>query len=148
MTDRYATDRLRLSDAERDQAARALGEHYAAGRLTAEEHDERTSRAFAATTRGELPPLFADLPGGSPLHPSRPGSPTRPAAYAAATPTRSPRSRGHTRGLLRLVLVMLVIAMVVTHLPYILLGLIAWWLLGALLWRGRAGACRRPAVYR
>ena len=80
MSERPHPDALRLSDAERDEAARLLGEHYAAGRLTPAEHDERTDRAYAARTRGELPPLFADLPGGSPWNPP---SETRPPAPAA-----------------------------------------------------------------
>ena len=45
-------EQLRLSDAERDQAAAALGEHYAQGRLTQEEHAERLDRIWAARTRG------------------------------------------------------------------------------------------------
>ena len=54
--------RLRLSDAERDAAAHDLGEHFAQGRLTQEEHAERLEAIWSAKTRGELPPLFADLP--------------------------------------------------------------------------------------
>ena len=42
---------MRISDAEREAAATALGEHYAAGRLTKEEYDERAAVAYAATHR-------------------------------------------------------------------------------------------------
>ena len=52
-----------MSDAEREQAAAALGEHYAQGRLTTEEHSERLDRIWAAKTRAELAPIFRDLPG-------------------------------------------------------------------------------------
>ena len=54
---------MRIGDAEREAAVTALGEHYAAGRLTLEEYDERTSRAYAARTLADLWPLFRDLPG-------------------------------------------------------------------------------------
>ena len=37
--------RARASDADRDQAAAALREHLAAGRLTTEEFDERLDKA-------------------------------------------------------------------------------------------------------
>ena len=52
----------RASDAERDRAADALRQHHADGRLSTDELEERTGRAYAATTRGELDQLFADLP--------------------------------------------------------------------------------------
>ena len=54
--------RLRIGDAEREHAVALLGEHYAAGRITYEEFDERSSRAHAAKTNAELWPLFRDLP--------------------------------------------------------------------------------------
>lgn len=53
---------VRIGDAERDQAAAALGEHYAAGRLSQEEFDERSDRALVARVQQDLEPLFADLP--------------------------------------------------------------------------------------
>lgn len=53
---------VRIGDAEREQAVTALGEHYAAGRLTKEEFDERASVAWSARTSGDLSPLFTDLP--------------------------------------------------------------------------------------
>jgi hypothetical protein len=53
---------LRASDAERDRAAEILRRHYADGRLTSEELEERIERAFAATTLGDLEELFEDLP--------------------------------------------------------------------------------------
>lgn len=62
-------DQLRMSDADRDQAAAALGEHYAQGRITTEEHAERLDRIWSARTRAELAPLFADLPAPGPLTP-------------------------------------------------------------------------------
>jgi uncharacterized protein YecT (DUF1311 family) len=53
---------LRASDAEREQAADALRDHYAAGRLSAEEFDQRLDAAYKATTVAEPAQLRADLP--------------------------------------------------------------------------------------
>jgi DUF1707 SHOCT-like domain len=55
--------RVRASDADRDRTAAALREHFAAGRLTAGEFDERLDKAYAAKTLGELDGLMTDLPG-------------------------------------------------------------------------------------
>jgi hypothetical protein len=46
---------LRVSDAERDQTLRVLGEHAAVGRLTLDELEERSGRVLAATLTGDLP---------------------------------------------------------------------------------------------
>ena len=54
---------IRASDEDRSRTAAALGEHYAAGRLTLEEFQERLDKVYAATTLGELDRLMADLPG-------------------------------------------------------------------------------------
>ena len=54
---------IRASDEDRSRTAAALGEHYAAGRLTLEEFQERLDKTYAATTLGELDRLMADLPG-------------------------------------------------------------------------------------
>ena len=57
-----AASRLRASDAERERAAETLRRHHADGRLTTDELEERTGRAYAATTLGDLDQLFGDLP--------------------------------------------------------------------------------------
>src|SRR4051794_29350979 len=54
---------VRVGDAERERAMEALNDHFAAGRLEAEELSERLGRAGAARTRADLDALFADLPG-------------------------------------------------------------------------------------
>ena len=54
--------RIRASDADRDRTAALLREHHAAGRLTADEFQERLDKAYAAKTLGELDELLADLP--------------------------------------------------------------------------------------
>jgi hypothetical protein len=53
---------LRASDAERERAAETLRRHHADGRLSTEEFEERTERAYAATTLGDMDQLFSDLP--------------------------------------------------------------------------------------
>lgn len=62
---------FRVGDAERDATATELREHYAAGRLSLDELNERVSQAFAARTRGDLSTVMHDLPslrpGGTPL---------------------------------------------------------------------------------
>jgi hypothetical protein len=54
---------LRLSNAERDRAVAALQSHAGDGRLTDAELQTRVQSARGAVTRGDLTPLFADLPG-------------------------------------------------------------------------------------
>ena len=53
---------LRASDAERDEVAQALSEHFAEGRLDQVEFDERLGAAMSAKTRGDLATLVSDLP--------------------------------------------------------------------------------------
>ncbi|WP_159449807.1 DUF1707 SHOCT-like domain-containing protein [Corynebacterium pollutisoli] len=59
-------DHLRLSDNERISAMSALATHFTEGRLDTSEFDERTLAASQAKTRGDLRPLFDDLPGQLP----------------------------------------------------------------------------------
>ena len=54
--------RIRASDADRDRTAALLREHHAAGRLTADEFQERLDKVYKAKTLGELDDLLADLP--------------------------------------------------------------------------------------
>ena len=74
---------LRASDADRERTVAALRHHAGEGRLTIDELDERSERAFAAKTLRELNELQADLPAVA----------TRPPA-AAAGPRRRPRFPG------------------------------------------------------
>jgi DUF1707 SHOCT-like domain len=57
-----ADPRIRASDEDRERVVSLLREHHAAGRLTAEEFNERLDKAYAAKTVGELDELMADLP--------------------------------------------------------------------------------------
>jgi hypothetical protein len=56
---------MRVGDAEREAAAAELREHFASGRLTQDELNERLDRAFAAKTRGDLHALMTDLPSSA-----------------------------------------------------------------------------------
>lgn len=53
---------IRIGDAGRDAAAAALGEHFAQGRLTLDELDERLEAVFAATTHSDIARATWDLP--------------------------------------------------------------------------------------
>lgn len=53
---------VRASDAERDRAEARLKHHYAVGRLTLPELEERVGAAYGARTRGQLDALLEDLP--------------------------------------------------------------------------------------
>jgi hypothetical protein len=55
-------DRLRASDAEREQYAEIVRDAVGEGRLTLDEGDERLGAVYAAKFRDELPPLVTDLP--------------------------------------------------------------------------------------
>ena len=97
MTDPDAS--LRVSDAERDETLRILGEHASVGRLTLDELEERSSRALAAKTRGELATLVGDLP-------REVAQDDRPASAMARKPVRwmvAIMSGSHRRGRFRAV---------------------------------------------
>ncbi len=128
---------LRISDAEREAAVSALGEHYAAGRLTKDEYDERADRAWAARTASALAPLFADLP---PLQP--PGA--RPAGPAARpAPVASGRGRGRGVPFVPVLLLVLGLAMLV-RVPWPFLLLAGWLLWRGFFLRGFAGRWSHP----
>jgi len=57
---------LRLSDAERAEAAQVLADHHVAGRLDIDEHEERVARVWAARYAADLRPVFDDLPAPHP----------------------------------------------------------------------------------
>ncbi len=54
-------EHIRASDADRDRVTARLQEHFAAGRLTRDELDERVATALHATTFGELRPVLAAM---------------------------------------------------------------------------------------
>lgn len=72
-------ERIRVSDADRERVAERLREHFAEGRLTSDELEERIAAALTAKTVGDLRRPLADLPAQA----SVPGSgPTRAAVRA------------------------------------------------------------------
>jgi Flp pilus assembly protein TadB len=104
-------EQLRIGDAEREQATAALGEHFAQGRITADEHAERLDQIWAARTRADLQPVFRDLPD-----PSRRTTPD--------TRTRYRSRRGRPPGLFFAVLAILIVLTALTHLPFVLAGVL------------------------
>src|SRR5579875_1592731 len=108
MTVTVMDDRIRVSDADRDRVAARLREHYAAGRLSFEEMEERVSAALSAKTAGDLRRVLADLPEPAPvLHrawdqaPGWPGGPAGPGGRAgpswhAALPARPAAAAART----------------------------------------------------
>ena len=59
-------DSIRVSDTDRDRVTAQLRDHFAAGRITPGELDERLSAALNAKTFGDLRRIMADLPGPVP----------------------------------------------------------------------------------
>ena len=55
-------DQMRVSDAERDRVTARLREHFAEGRLTSDELEERITAALHAKTAGDLRQVMTDLP--------------------------------------------------------------------------------------
>jgi DNA-binding PadR family transcriptional regulator len=59
---RPPAEQIWVSDADRERAVASLGDHFAEGRLTRAELDERLTAALSARTAGDLRRLMADLP--------------------------------------------------------------------------------------
>jgi hypothetical protein len=57
-----ASQDLRIGDAEREAAAASLREHYAEGRLSLEEFNQRLDAVFRAVTQSGLDRITRDLP--------------------------------------------------------------------------------------
>ena len=103
-------EHIRASDADRDRVTARLQEHFAAGRLTREELDERVAAVLHAKTFGELRPPLADLPEPVP-------APHAALAQRAAAAQRGGRpwpARRHHHGLAPLFLLLLVAALVLS----------------------------------
>ncbi len=84
---------MRVGDAERDAAANELREHFASGRLTQDELNERLDRTFAAKTRGDLSGLFTDLPSSTWQDASADGARTAGGPFGASGPLGRPREQ-------------------------------------------------------
>ena len=99
-------DHIRVSDADRERVADRLREHFAEGRLTSDELDERITAALSAKTFGDLRRVMADLPEPGRAPGSRPGLAAVGAAARAAVRRRGPR-------ILPLALLVLIAALVI-----------------------------------
>lgn len=84
-------DRIRASDADRERVTERLRDHYAEGRLTRGELDERIAAALSAKTFGELRRVLADLPEPRPVVPQH--VPLVPAGTGRRYPVPRPRPR-------------------------------------------------------
>ena len=71
-------DQIRVSDADRDRAAARLREHFAAGRLSPDELDERIAAALTAKTAGDVRRVMAGLPDPVPAPQARQPPPWAP----------------------------------------------------------------------
>jgi hypothetical protein len=112
-------DRIRVSDADRERVADRLRDHFAEGRLSSDELDERLTAALSAKTFGDLRTVMADLPEPAPAPLL-----TRPPVARRRAPYRSPV-------LLPLVLIGLAAAILVPSLGWIFIAvlkifLVAW----------------------
>ena len=102
------------------------------GRLSVDEHADRLEQVWVAKTHAELVPVFRDLPGGA--YGLRPAVPVAPSVRQG-----EPSRRRRRLPVPLFVLVpMLVVLTVLTHVPLVLFGLLAFFLLT------RGGSRRHP----
>ncbi|WP_153033720.1 DUF1707 domain-containing protein [Amycolatopsis sp. YIM 10] len=112
MTTSPDPDAVRIGTFEREQCVKALGDHFAEGRLETDEYEQRVTAALGAQTKAELAPLFADLPEPHPPVLRPPGPPPVPAYGQFPQPVYgyTPAARGLsdksklTTGLLQILL--------------------------------------------
>jgi len=81
---------IRASDEDRESTAAELRDHYAAGRLTSDEFNERLDKAYAAKTLGDLAALKTDLPAPASAGLGQLPEPIQPAGPVAAGSDRFP----------------------------------------------------------
>lgn len=127
---------IRIGDTERDEAVSALGDHFAAGRLSREELDERIDLAVQAKFSTDLEPLFADLP------------------KTAAEPIRSAPGAGRAQRppsplflLFPLMVIGLVVTAIAINAPWLVWGLVWFFVLSRFWgrrWAGHQHAAHRP----
>ena len=91
---------MRASDADRERFVEALRQHHVEGRLTTEELSERTGRAYAARTLGDLDALATDLPPIGPPAPARPLAGGLPPSSRPHGPSREAARSAFLRQLL------------------------------------------------
>ena len=116
-------DRLRIGDADRENAARELGEHFAMGRIDADEHAERLEQIWSARTAADLVPAFRDLP--------RPRATQQPRPARTSTPVRRERGWEMPRVpfLFKLLLTVVAIWWGFHHPLFLLIAAVVWFVL-------------------
>jgi uncharacterized membrane protein len=145
---------LRIGDAEREATADSLREHYAQGRLSLDEFNERLSATFSAVTQRDLDELTADLPHVR--------TPLAPLPQQSAGPGTGPR-RGGIGAFASLIAALAVVAVfsfavapgmwhhrffsLPGRLPFLIIGLLILRtlfrrLFGSRMGGGRSGSCR------
>lgn len=85
--------KMRASDADREEVVERLRGALEDGRLKTDEYLARMEQAYQAVTYGDLAPLQADLPA------ARPAARRQPAAPPAQQPRPAPARRGVFGGL-------------------------------------------------
>ncbi len=88
---------IRIGDAEREATAASLREHYARGRLTSEEFQERLDATFAARTQAELAKITLDLPLTDHYAAPWPPQSAQSASAQSASPQVGPSSHWQRR---------------------------------------------------
>ncbi|HWM95972.1 MAG TPA: DUF1707 domain-containing protein [Streptosporangiaceae bacterium] len=88
---------VRVGDADREAVAAQLREHYADGRLTIEELNERLDQTFAAKTKADLNTVTRDLPQATRPTAGMPygGTAWQGAAWQGPMATRPGQDHGH-----------------------------------------------------
>ena len=125
---------MRVSDADRTEAADLLSKHYSAGRLDQAEFDERMHRAMSAKTQADFSGLFDDLPDLSDPDKAKTEAPYRSVA-------RRQRSSGMPLDRLLFFAFVIVAAVVLGH--ALVHSVLAWVLIGLLALLFVRGAGRR-----
>jgi hypothetical protein len=113
-------DHIRVSDADREQVADRLREHFAEGRLSADELDDRIAATLSAKTFAELRRVTKDLPdperaAGAPAGPGRGYAPPWARRGGFAMRRRRPR-------FLPLLLLLLIAALVIPGAGWLLVA--------------------------
>jgi Domain of unknown function (DUF1707) len=111
-------DHIRVSDADRERVAERLREHFAEGRLSTDELDERITATLSAKTFADLRRVTADLPDPEPAGgPGRPVPPPWAGRRGFAMRRRRPR-------ILPLALLVLIAALVIPGAGWLLIAFV------------------------
>ncbi|WP_245887432.1 NINE protein [Umezawaea tangerina] len=101
MSGPFEPNSVRIGNQQREEAIRALNDHFAAGRIEIGEYEQRVAYASAAQTVAELGSLFADLPQPHPpflVVPPPPSYQVPPPPYGAPPPGYGPPPPGYGTG--------------------------------------------------